>query len=88
MQGRDLYDSEVAPMLNEHRRSGERQTEEIERFKLPALRQSETKVAEKPRILLLSRGGYTKGLKNVAQAREDVELVDVQTALLALSTAQ
>lgn len=151
--GHDLYDSEIAPMLNDHlapefeefarrwtrqnygsratkvgawwgpslnalRRSGERQTEEIdivglsrnratvvgevrwrnsamdlgyleeiERFKLPALRQSETKVAEKPLILLFSRGGYTKGLIDVARAREDLELVDVQAALSALSTS-
>lgn len=154
LSGRELYDSEIAPMLNdhvapefeefarrwtrqkygsraskvgawwgpslnEHRRSGERQTEEIdivglsrnratvigevrwrnsamdvgyldeiERFKLPALRQSETKVAEKPLILLFSRGGYTQRLKSIAQAREDLELVDVPTALVALSTAQ
>lgn len=140
-----LYDTEVAPVLNDHvapefedhcrrliratygvtrvdpwwgpalnmlRRSGERTSEQIdivgiarsrvaligevrwgnspmdtgylraiETYKLPALRQSGSKVVPTPKIVLFSRGGYTDGLRKVAETRQDVKLVDVRDAL-------
>jgi len=55
--------------------------DEVERFKIPALRQSDLKVASTPTILLFSRGGYTRGLGEAARTRDDVVLVDVLAAL-------
>jgi hypothetical protein len=55
--------------------------EAIEQLKLPALRQSTLKVAEHPKILLFSRGGYTDELVHAATDRDDIELVDVPAAL-------
>jgi uncharacterized protein len=53
----------------------------IDRYKLPALRQSGLKVGANPLVLLFSRGGYLPSL--VARAAEDerVTLVDVASAL-------
>lgn len=53
----------------------------VDRFKLPALRQSRIKVAAEPTILLFSRGGYTRELVETAARRQDVVLVDVAAAL-------
>ena len=55
--------------------------EEIETYKLPALRRSPLTVAARPRIVLLSRGGYTDGLRKAADGRDDLVLVDVPDAL-------
>lgn len=55
--------------------------DEIERYKLPALRQSHLTVVENPTILLFSRGGYTDGLLDAASRRSDLVLVDVPTCL-------
>lgn len=54
---------------------------EIENFKIPALRQSDLKVVSTPTIVLFSRGGYDERLVEAANERDDVLLVDVQTAL-------
>lgn len=106
------------PSLNEYRRSGTRQSEEIdivglgqkkvsligevrwrnkamdisylreiEKFKLPALRQSDLEVVDKPLILLFSRGGYTEALQTEAQTREDLELIAVPGILAYSPTA-
>jgi AAA+ ATPase superfamily predicted ATPase len=55
--------------------------EDIETYKLPALRRSALTVAARPRIVLLSRGGYTDRLRMVADRRDDLVLVDVPEAL-------
>jgi AAA+ ATPase superfamily predicted ATPase len=147
LAARDLYDTEVAPTLNDHvapefeefcrrftrarfgaqatrvgawwgpslhalRRTGERSSEEVdivatarnrvtligearwrnsamdehylanvERYKLPALRQAGLKVAAQPQILLFSRGGYSDDLRAAATRRDDVLLIDVHDAL-------
>lgn len=51
--------------------------DEIERFKLPALRQSGLKVAPRPRIVLFSRSGYTDRLQELAGDNAHITLVDV-----------
>ena len=53
----------------------------IDRYKLPALRQSGLKVVDQPRILLFSRSGYSARLTHAAAQRDDVTVVDVQAAL-------
>jgi hypothetical protein len=59
------------------------QLRDIEEYKLPALRQSGVKVAQRPQILLFSRGGYTTRLKAAIKSRDDVTLVDVHEMLSA-----
>ncbi len=59
---------------------------DIESYKLSALRQSGRKVAAHPTLVLLSRGGYTDGLKAAALARDDLILVSTDGALQGLST--
>ncbi|MGH8888542.1 MAG: ATP-binding protein [Acidothermaceae bacterium] len=54
---------------------------EIDTYKLPALRQSGLKVSQQPQIMLFSRSGYTDRLRTVANGRDDVTLVDVGNAL-------
>ena len=54
---------------------------EIEAFKLPALRQSKLKVASEVRIVLACLGGYSEGLHELAAERPDIVLVDVVAAL-------
>lgn len=54
---------------------------EIEKFKIPALRQSGIKVTKTPTIYLFSRGGYVDRLVEVASLREDLVLIDVQSVL-------
>lgn len=53
----------------------------IDTYKLPALRQSGLRTAKTPQILLFSRGGYTRGLREAAADRDDLTLIDV-TAML------
>ena len=53
----------------------------IETYKLPALRQSRLRTAKAPHILLFSRGGYTAGLRQAADERHDLTLVDVPAML-------
>jgi hypothetical protein len=55
--------------------------EQIESFKLPALRQSKLTMSKSPIILLFSRGGYTRGLVEAAEGRQDLVLVDVAASL-------
>jgi AAA+ ATPase superfamily predicted ATPase len=54
---------------------------EIEKFKIPALRQSGMKVTKTPTVYLFSRGGYADHLVEVASLREDLVLVDVHSML-------
>ena len=54
---------------------------EIETYKLPALRQSTMKVALRVRIVLACLGGYSEGLRDAAATRDDLVLVDVQAVL-------
>jgi uncharacterized protein len=51
--------------------------DEIESYKLPALRQSGLKVAARPEILLFSRSGFKQALVEAASARDDVQLISV-----------
>lgn len=94
--------------LNEHRRDGSRQSEEIdvvglrrsavvvvgeckwqssqlgldvlvelERYKIPALRQSKARVAKDVSIVLFSKSGFGRSLVRAAEERDDVSLVVV-----------
>lgn len=54
---------------------------EIDEYKIPALRQSSVKVGNSIQIVLISRAGFTKRLKDLASGRNDVTLVDAATAL-------
>lgn len=56
---------------------------ELDTFKIPALRQSGLRVAARPRIVLLSKSGYTDSLVNLAAGDDRIELVDVRAALSA-----
>lgn len=52
---------------------------EIEKLKLPALRQAGAKVArDGPLVVLFSRGGFTKGLKAAARENERLRLVEIE----------
>lgn len=50
---------------------------EIDRFKLPALRRA-TRVAAQPRVMLVSRSGFTDGLRNAASLNEHIRLVELE----------
>jgi hypothetical protein len=50
---------------------------EIERFKLPALRKA-TKVAARPHIMLVSRSGFTDGLRDAAAREAHIRLVELE----------
>ena len=50
---------------------------EIERFKLPALRQA-TKVATRPDVVLVSRSGFTDALHRAASDDESIRLVELE----------
>lgn len=53
--------------------------EEIEKHKLPALRQSGAKVRKDgPLIALFSRSGFTDGLRAAAREREQLRLVEIE----------
>lgn len=57
--------------------------DDLERYKIPALRQSGLKVIAHPRIVLLSKAGYAKSLVALASENDRIELVDVGEALRA-----
>lgn len=50
---------------------------EIDRFKLPALRKA-TRVAEQPEIVLVSRSGFTDGLRETAAREPRLRLVELE----------
>ena len=50
---------------------------EIERFKLPALRKA-TKVAAQPQVVLVSRSGFTDGLREAAAHQTHIRLVELK----------
>lgn len=53
---------------------------DLEKYKIPALRQSGIKVASQLQIILWSKSGYSDGLIELAAADERLELVDVEAA--------
>lgn len=54
---------------------------DLETYKIPALRDSGMKVAARPCIVLFSRGGYSTSLVAAAAEHEHIELVDVAAEL-------
>lgn len=54
---------------------------DLDTFKIPALRQSGLKVIARPRIVLLSKAGYVKSLIDLAATDDRIELVDIPTTL-------
>ena len=54
---------------------------DLDTYKIPALRQSGLKVVAQPRIVLLSKAGYTKSLIELAAGDNRIELVDIPAAL-------
>jgi hypothetical protein len=54
---------------------------EIDAYKIPALRQSEIEVVAQPEIVLFSRSGYTDRLRDKAETRSDLTLIDISEAL-------
>ena len=50
---------------------------EIDRFKLPALRKA-VSVATRPQIVLVSRSGFTDGLREAATADDRLRLIDLE----------
>jgi uncharacterized protein len=53
--------------------------DDLERFKVPALRQAGARLAAAgPRILLFSRSGFKRSLTDAAAARDDVRLVGLE----------
>lgn len=50
---------------------------EIDRFKLPALRRA-AKVAIQPKVLLVSRSGFTDGLRDAAALAEHISLLELE----------
>ena len=57
--------------------------DDIEKYKIPALRQH-VKVAERPDVVLFSKSGYTPALHALAERETHITLVDVPQALLQL----
>lgn len=55
--------------------------DDLEKYKIPALRQSGLKVAARPSIVLFSKAGYSQSLRAFASATAHIELVDVAQAL-------
>jgi hypothetical protein len=55
---------------------------EIDAYKIPALRQSEIGVVAQPEIVLFSRSGYTDRLRDKAETRSDLTLIDISEALV------
>lgn len=68
------------------RKVGRRLLDDIEAYKLPALRQAGLKVAAQPEILLFSRAGFTDALVEEAATRVDLTLVDAAEVVDALSS--
>lgn len=58
---------------------------DLDRYKIPALRQSGLRVVDEPRIVLFSRSGYTAALHDLAASDRRIELIDVEAALAAES---
>jgi AAA+ ATPase superfamily predicted ATPase len=54
-----------------------RVVDDLEAFKMPAMRQGRLRVLS-PRIVLFSRSGFTDSLSELAAARDDVRLVNVE----------
>lgn len=54
--------------------------EDIEKYKIPALRQDQ-KVTDRPEIVLFSKSGYTPALHALADQQAHITLVDVNDAL-------
>jgi uncharacterized protein len=54
---------------------------DLEKYKIPALRQTGIKVAARPAIVLFSRAGYSSSLRDLARREARLELVDVAEAL-------
>ena len=52
---------------------------ELERFKVPALAQVPGVQVGRPEIVLVSRSGFTPGLRQAAQRQEKIVLVDLET---------
>ena len=105
--------------LNEHRRDGSRETEEVdlvgvrsgsvtvigeckwtrkqmegnvlsdlERFKIPAMRQAGIRFAKGgPQLLLFSRSGFKHALYKASEERDDIRLVDVKEVVAGLTAA-
>jgi len=55
--------------------------EDLDRFKIPALRQSGLKVADEPRIVLFSKSGYSDALHDLARRDARIDLIDVEAEL-------
>jgi AAA+ ATPase superfamily predicted ATPase len=51
---------------------------DLDTYKLPALRQDAQRLAGEPLILLFSRSGYTRGLRDAARRDRHVRLVELQ----------
>ena len=52
--------------------------DDLERYKMPALRQEGARfVADGPAILLFSKSGFKAGLSKRAAKRDDVRLIDL-----------
>jgi hypothetical protein len=51
---------------------------QLDRFKTPALAQAvKGRIAAKPAIVLVSRSGFTTGLRKAAEREERIQLVDL-----------
>lgn len=55
--------------------------ERLRKFKLPALRDNQLKVVEEPMIVLFAKSGYTQSLKRLADADDNIHLIDIHAAL-------
>jgi len=55
--------------------------EDIERYKLPALRDAGLALVKNPKVILMCRSGYSDALIERADSDERVELIDVPAAL-------
>ncbi len=54
---------------------------DLDDYKIRALREAGFRVAERPKIILFSKAGYTDGLRQLAEDHDHIELVEVVTAL-------
>ncbi|MHB8295835.1 MAG: ATP-binding protein [Acidimicrobiales bacterium] len=54
---------------------------DLDTYKVPALRDAGWKVAERPRVVLFSKAGYTPSLRVLSERDDRVELVDVASEL-------
>ena len=51
--------------------------DDLETYKIPALRQAGVKIAKDAQIVLFAKSGFTPALRAIADRRPDVLLVDV-----------